>query len=64
MDKQKDRAIALELSVSYNTLRTQLSRMYRKLGFKTRIGVAVAVFSEALKIVAEEDAQQSAEHSV
>ena len=53
MDKHKDRAIALELSTSYNTLRTQLSRLYRKLGVQTRIGVAVAVFSEAMRIVAE-----------
>ena len=54
MDKQKDRAIALELGMTYNTLRKQLSRLYRKLGVQTRIGVAVAVFSEAMKIVAED----------
>ncbi len=51
--EQKDRAIALELGISYNTLRTQLSRLYRKLGVQTRVGVMVTVFSEALKIVAE-----------
>ena len=54
MDKQKDRAIALELGISYNALRTQLSRLYRKLGVQTRIGVVVAVFSEALRIVGEQ----------
>ena len=53
MDKQKDRAIAHELGMTYNTLRKQLSRLYRKLGVQTRIGVAVAVFSEAMRIVAE-----------
>ncbi len=55
----KDRAIADQLGISYNTLRTQLSRLYRKPpgagdGVQTRIGVAVAVFSEALRIVGEE----------
>ena len=50
----KDRAIAHQLGISYNTLRKQLSRLYRKLGVQTRIGVAVAVFSEAMRIVAEE----------
>ena len=54
MDKQKDRAIALALGISYNALRTQLSRLYRKLGVQTRIGVVVAVFSEALRIVGEQ----------
>lgn len=49
----KDRAIAHQLGISYNTLRTQLGRLYRKLGVQTRIGVAVAVFSEAMRIVAE-----------
>ena len=51
----KDQAIAHELGISYNTLRTQLSRLYRKLGVQTRIGVAVAVFSEALKIIGEKN---------
>ena len=51
--EQKDQAIAHELGMSYNTLRTELSRLYRKLGVQTGIGVAVAVFSEALKIVAK-----------
>ena len=62
MHKLKDRAIAHQLGISYNTLRTQLGRLYRKLGVQTRIGVAVAVFSEAMKIVAEErgiEAQKS-----
>ena len=54
--EQKDRAIALELGISYNTLLTQLSRLYRKLGVQTRVGVMVTVFSEALKIVAESQA--------
>lgn len=54
VNEQKDQAIAHELGISYNTLRTQLSRLYRKLGVQTRVGVAVAVFSEALKIVGEE----------
>lgn len=49
----KDRAIAHQLGISYNTLRTQLSRLYQKLGVQTRIGVAVAVFSEAMRIVGE-----------
>ena len=57
MDEQKDRAIAHQLGISYNTLRTQLSRLYRKLGVQTRIGVAVAVFSEAMKIVGKDRAQ-------
>ena len=48
------RAIAHQLGISYNTLRTQLTRLYRKLGVQSRIGVAVAVFSEAMRIVAEE----------
>lgn len=55
--EQKDQAIALELGISYNTLRTQLSRLYTKLGVQTRVGVVVAVFSEELKIVGEEREQ-------
>ena len=51
--EMKDRAIAHQLGISYNTFRKQLSRLYRKLGVQTRIGVAVAVFSEAMRIVAE-----------
>ncbi len=31
-----------------------LGRLYRKLGVQTRIGVAVAVFREAMRIVAED----------
>ena len=53
MTERKDHAIAHQLGVSYNTLRTQLSRLYRKLGVQTRVGVVVAVFSETLKIVRE-----------
>ena len=52
--EMKDQAIAHQLGISYNTLRTQLGRLYRKLGVQTRIGVAAAVFSEAMKIVSEE----------
>ena len=55
----KDRAFAHQLGISYNTRRTQLIRLYRKTpgawgGVQTRIGVAVAVLSEALRIVGEE----------
>lgn len=56
----KDQAIAHELGISYNTLRTQLSRLYRKLGVRTRVGVAVAVFSEALRMIVDKQ-EQSAE---
>ncbi len=52
--EMKDQVIAHQLGISYNTLRTQLGRLYRKLGVQTRIGVAVAVFSEAMRIVGEE----------
>ncbi len=52
----KDRAIAHQLGISYKTLRTQFSRLYRKLGVQTRVGVAV--FSEAMRIVAEEQVQE------
>ena len=54
--EMKDRAIAHQLGMTYNTLRKQLSRLYRKLGVQTRIGVAVAVFREAMRIVEEEHA--------
>ena len=53
-DEQKDQTIAHELGINYNTLHTHLSRLYRKLGVQTRVGVVMAVFSEAPKIVREE----------
>lgn len=49
------RAIAHQLGISYNTLRTQLSRLYRKFGVQTHIGVVVAVFTEAMTIVGEKN---------
>ena len=52
---------ALTARISYNTLRTQLSRLYRKLGVQIRVGVAVVVFNEALKIVVESQAPDNAE---
>lgn len=50
VNEQKDQAIAYELGISYNTLRMQLSRLYRKLGVQTRVGVAVAVFAAFIRI--------------
>ena len=60
MIELKDQPIAHDLGISYNTLRTQLSRLYRKLGVQTRVGVVVAVFCEAMRIVAE---SQEAKHT-
>ncbi len=52
--EQKDLAIAQELGISYNTLRTQLSRLYRKLGVHSRTGVVVAVLGEVIRRMGEE----------
>lgn len=48
--EQKDRAIAHELDISYNTLRTQLSRVYCKLGVQTRTGVVVRTYETFIEV--------------
>lgn len=48
--EQKDHAIALEIGISYNTLRTQLSRLYRKLGVQTRVGVVVRAYEALIEL--------------
>lgn len=65
VDEQRDQAIAQEIGISYNTLRTQLSRLYRKLGVQTRVGVAVAAFTELITIRQKEvDARQKSGEEV
>ena len=65
INEQRDQAIAQELGISYNTLRTQLSRLYRKLGVQTRVGVAVAAFTELITIRQKEvDARQKSGEEV
>ena len=65
VNEQKDQAIAYELGISYNTLRMQLSRLYRKLGVQTRVGVAVAAFTELITIRQKEvDARQKSGEEV
>ncbi len=54
MAERKDLFIARELGISYNTLRTQLSRLFRKLGVNSRTGVVVAVFTEVIRSMGEE----------
>lgn len=48
--EQKDQAIAHELGISYNTLRKQLSRLYRKLGVQTRVGVVVRAYEALIEL--------------
>ena len=50
VNEQKDQAIARDLGISYKTLRTQLSRLYRKLGLQTRTGVVVCAFETFIRM--------------
>lgn len=50
VNEQKDQAIAHELGISYDTLRTQLSRLQRKLGVQIRVGVAVRAFEAFIEV--------------
>lgn len=57
MAERKDLFIAKELGISYNTLRTRLSRLFRKLGVHSRTGVVVAVFNEVIRRMGEDQAR-------
>ena len=50
VQERKDHAIAHELGMTYNTLRKQLSRLYRKLGVQTRVGVVVRAFETYIEM--------------
>src|SRR5688572_4796296 len=41
--EHKDRVIAERLGISYNTLRTELTRLEKKVGAVTRLGIVVKV---------------------
>jgi DNA-binding NarL/FixJ family response regulator len=47
-EDEQDRAIAGELGVSLNTLRTQFKRLYLKLGVSSRVGLVLQVLGEHL----------------